>query len=141
MDRLVINSTRIVPTDIVAAIDTGTTLIYVPDEVAVKFYGMIPGAKRATQYGPEFYTYPCSATLDIAFSFGNQLFSLNIFDFNMGRTSVNSPDCVGGILSLGNGFPSNLAIIGDEFLKSWYSTFDYSNGARVGFSPSVNNKN
>jgi len=57
------------------------------------------------------------------------LFSLNLFDFNLGRTAADSPyasvsisvvytdglvprDCVGGILSMGSGFPSDLAIIG-----------------------------
>ncbi len=29
-----------------------------------------------------------------------------------------SGDCVAGILSIGDGFPPNLAILGDEFLKS-----------------------
>ena len=78
-------------------------------------------------------------------------------DFNLGRTSSGSSDCVGGILALGSGLPSNLAIIGDEFLKSCkspcgfivdivtnfrrvgYSIYDYSHGARVGFAPSTNN--
>jgi len=123
----------------IQAIDTGTTLIYVPDSIAAQFYAIIPGAKAAAQYGPSFYTYPCSSKLVISFSFGGQPFPINLFDFNLGRTDMDSPDCVGGILSLGNGFPSDLAIIGDEFLKSWYSTYDYSNGARVGFSPSINN--
>lgn len=78
--------------------------------------------------------------------------------------SASSTDCVGGVISIGNGLPSNLAIIGDEFLKSCeflggvndfgpaftpfnvsnkklgYSTYDYGNGARVGFWPDANNK-
>lgn len=65
--------------------------------------------------------------------------------------------CVGGVLAMGDGFPDNLAIIGDEFLKSCeyrsrmcsmnttdicsgYSIYDYSNGARVGLAASINNK-
>ena len=63
--------------------------------------------------------------------------------------------CVGGVLAVGDGFPDNLAIVGDAFLKSCesfrmrtkrtglieagYSVYDYSNGARVGFASSINN--
>ncbi|KIY44362.1 acid protease [Fistulina hepatica ATCC 64428] len=140
LDAITVNTDMTVLTDTIAAIDTGTTLIYVPNGLAAKFYAMISGARPAAEYGPEFFTYPCNSNIDIAFTFGTVHFKLNLFDFNLGRTSANSPDCVGGILALGNDFPSNLAIIGDEFLKSWYTTFDYSNGARVGFSPSINNK-
>jgi hypothetical protein len=34
------------------AIDTGTSLIYVPPALASAFYGLIPGSKHASQYGP-----------------------------------------------------------------------------------------
>ena len=34
------------------AIDTGTSLIYVPPAVADAFYSLIRGSKRANQYGP-----------------------------------------------------------------------------------------
>lgn len=34
------------------AIDTGTSLIYLPQAVASAFYSLIPGSKRASQYGP-----------------------------------------------------------------------------------------
>ncbi|KAF8972976.1 aspartic peptidase domain-containing protein [Flammula alnicola] len=134
LDSISVNSTTAPSSNVVAAIDTGTTLIYVPEHVATLFYDMIPGSRPATEYGPEFFTYPCNDEFSVSISFGGINFALNMADFNMGK------NCVGGILSLGEGFPSNLAIIGDEFLKSWYSTFDYSNGARIGFSPSVNNR-
>lgn len=39
-------------TDLTAAIDTGTTLIYFPRSVAAAFYNQIPGARPAEQYGP-----------------------------------------------------------------------------------------
>lgn len=140
LDKIAVNTPgNSVATHLVAAIDTGTTLIYVPDDVAASFYQLIPGAKSATQYGPGLYTFPCSSPVDIQFSFDGQLFSISPLDFNLGRTDPNAQDCVGGVLGLGSAFPPNLAIIGDEFLKSWYSTFDYANGGRVGFSKSINN--
>ncbi|KAG8988578.1 hypothetical protein FRB90_002675, partial [Tulasnella sp. 427] len=126
--------------DITAAIDSGTTLIYVPQSVATAIYRQIPGARQADrQYGPGFWTFPCSSKLNIQFKFGGSFFALNPVDFNLGRTGSSSSTCVGGILGMGGGFPADLAIVGDEFLKSWYSVYDYSHGARVGFAPSVNN--
>ncbi|KAF8161008.1 acid protease [Crassisporium funariophilum] len=139
MDSICVNSTMAAGDDVIAAIDTGTTLIYLPDDMTSRFYGLIPGATTAFEYGQGFYKYPCDAVFSIALTFGGQSFTMNVEDFNLGRTEDNSKYCVGGILSLGTGFPSYLAIIGDEFLKSWYSTFDYTHGARVGFSPSINN--
>ncbi|KAJ7783068.1 aspartic peptidase domain-containing protein [Mycena metata] len=142
MDAIVVNKSEEISTDIIAIIDTGTTLIYVPDQVAFDLYQLI-GGRQAPEFGPEFYVYPCNTTPDIALSFDKRPFSIHPKDFNLGRTSEGSEDCVGGILALGSGFPSDLAIVGDEFIKSWYTTFDYTGGptggARVGFSPSINN--
>ncbi|OCH88252.1 acid protease [Obba rivulosa] len=134
-----LDSADFVSTNLTAAVDTGTTLIYIPDDIAAQFYNQIPGAQSYPQYGPGFYTFPCSSQLTISFSFSNQTYPISMSDFNLGRTDADSNDCVGGVLGIGDGFPPNLAIIGDEFLKSWYSVYDYA-GSRVGFAPSVNNK-
>jgi len=139
MDGLGVNNVK-APTKLTAAIDTGTSLIYVPDALASTFYGLIPGSKPASQYGPGFWTVPCYSVEHIYLSFEGHRFAINPSDFYLGRVSASSKDCVGGVLSIGNRLPPNLAIIGDEFLKSWYSTFDYGNGVRVGFWPDVNNK-
>ncbi|KAG8991856.1 hypothetical protein FRB94_012210 [Tulasnella sp. JGI-2019a] len=124
---------------VTAAIDTGTTLIYFPQALARSFYSKIPGSQQANQYGDGFYTYPCNSQLTISLKLGPNTYAMNTADFNLGRTSRSSNNCVGGILAMGGDFPSNLAIVGDEFLKSWYSVYDYSHGARVGFAPSINN--
>lgn len=106
-----------------------------------------------------FWTVPCFSVKQIELSFNEHRFAINPRDFYLGRVRAGSTDCVAGILSMGNGLPANLAIIGDEFLKSckkrlflalrlphlmWpckgYSTYDYGNGARVGFWPDVNNR-
>jgi len=138
MDGLWVDGAR-APTKLTAAIDTGTSLIYVPPAVANAFYSLIRGSKRADQYGPGFWTVPCYSVKQIEVSFNELRFAINPKDFYLGRVGAGSTDCVAGILSIGNGLPSNLAIIGDEFLKSWYSTYDYGNGARVGLWPDVNN--
>uniref|UniRef100_A0A0W0FVP8 Peptidase A1 domain-containing protein n=2 Tax=Moniliophthora roreri TaxID=221103 RepID=A0A0W0FVP8_MONRR len=125
-----------------AAIDTGTTLIYLPGHVANQLYSMIPGAEPAEEYGPGFYTFPCSSSgISVAFTFGQNSFPVHPNDFNQGMSASNPNRCVGGVIAiLDDSWPPTLAIIGDEFLKSWYSTFDYSSGGKIGFSPSVNNR-
>ncbi|KAM5538930.1 hypothetical protein V8D89_007425 [Ganoderma adspersum] len=137
LDGLSVNNTQSVSANLTAAIDTGTTLIYLPFDVADDFYALIPGSASAMQYGAGFYTVPCDTTMRVALILRGETFAIHPGDFNLGRTDADSNDCVGGILALGHGFPPNLAIIGDEFLKSWYSIFDYS--GRVGFARSVNN--
>ncbi|KAI0374156.1 acid protease [Pilatotrama ljubarskyi] len=138
MDGLSVNGTDSPPANLTAAVDTGTSLIYLPDDVASDFYGLIPGSASAVQYGAGFYTYPCDTTLSVSLILSGKQYAIHPSDFNLGKTDEDSGDCVGGILALGNGFPPDLAIVGDEFLKSWYSVFDYS--GRVGLAPSINNR-
>ncbi|KAH7919356.1 acid protease [Leucogyrophana mollusca] len=139
MDGLFVNGMTM-PVVVTAAIDTGTTLIYVPDLVARQLYNQIPGSQKESGVFDGFYSYPCSSYPSISLSFDGKAFELSTLDFNLGRLSSDSDRCIGGILSLGDGFGDDFAIIGDEFLKSWYSTYDYSHGGRVGFSPSINNR-
>jgi len=115
--------------------------LYFPKAAAAEIYSQIPGSKDAsTTYGSGFYTYPCSYKGVIAFMFGNETFLVHPEDFNLGISMYNASDCVGGIFSMDESqWPPNLAIIGDEFLKSWYSTYDYSSGGRISFSKSINN--
>lgn len=61
---------------------------------------------------------PCFSVGNIELSFGGHRFVIHPADFYLGRVSAGSTDCVAGILSMGDGLPPNLAIIGDEFLKS-----------------------
>ncbi|KAK4705578.1 hypothetical protein P7C70_g625, partial [Phenoliferia sp. Uapishka_3] len=137
-----------------AAIDTGTTLIYVPSAVAQSIYAQIPGASIDTTdsgNGVTYYKYPCSSTTVVAMSFAgsSKSYSINAQDFNLGGYS--STLCVGGIIGMNiqdtNGqsqslsvaathrktsgltfrfCPLDFGIIGDEFLKSWYSVYNYA---------------
>jgi hypothetical protein len=70
------------------AVDTGTTLIYVPPRVAASFYKQIPGSEPAPQFGQGFYQYPCAADdqLSLALGFNGKGFKLDVSDFNLGRT-------------------------------------------------------
>ncbi|KAK4700050.1 hypothetical protein P7C70_g6204, partial [Phenoliferia sp. Uapishka_3] len=88
-----------------AAIDTGTTLIYVPTAVATAIYAAIPGSSADTvdssQGGGTFYYYPCSFAGTIALTFAgiNGSFGINLADFNIGEGSTPS-QCVGGIVGM-----------------------------------------
>ncbi|KAG8903977.1 Type I transmembrane sorting receptor [Tulasnella sp. 403] len=119
-----------------AVIDSGTTLIYIPTAAASSFYAKIPGAKDASAtLGAGFYTFPCSTNLaPITIKYGTTQYALNPNDFNLGLVSAGSTQCVGGII--GEDIGGNLAILGDEFMKNWYSVFDYA-GGRVGFAQAI----
>ncbi|KAG8856314.1 Type I transmembrane sorting receptor [Tulasnella sp. 330] len=119
-----------------AIIDSGTTLIYIPTAAAKNLYASIPGSKDASStLGSGTYTYPCSTTLgSIALVIGSNSYALNASDFNAGPVSSGSSTCVGGIF--GDDSDPGLATIGDEFIKNWYSVFDYTNN-RVGFAQAI----
>ncbi|KAH8107980.1 acid protease [Cristinia sonorae] len=139
MDGIYATKDDMVKTDIMAAIDTGASLINLPAKLTAEFYALIPGSRDATaDVGPGYYIYPCSSTLEVSLSFSGKKFSIHPDDLNIGEVSESSGDCIGSIVGMGDGVPDNLAIIGDAFLKSWYATFDYA-GEKVGFAPSVNN--
>ncbi|KAG9017511.1 hypothetical protein FRB90_000984 [Tulasnella sp. 427] len=116
-----------------AVIDSGTTLIYVPTAAAKALYAKIPGAKAApSSIGDGFYTYPCNAKLGpIELGFSGHQYAVNPSDFNLGAVSSGSSTCVAGII--GDDTGDGMAIIGDEFMKNWYSVFDYDKKA-VGFA-------
>jgi len=61
---------------------------------------------------------PCYPVPRVELSFDGHRFAIHPNDFLLGRVSADSTACVGGVLSLRNGLPPNLAIIGDVFLKS-----------------------
>ncbi|KAJ3803177.1 aspartic peptidase domain-containing protein, partial [Lentinula aff. detonsa] len=147
---------------IISAIDTGTTFCYFPASIAAEIYAQASFCYLTmmclqamalvcicdyNEHHTGFYTYPCASKVDLRFVFGDVAFLLHPDDFNLGNyclglnQAINYSECMGGIFAMdATEWPSNLAIIGDEFLKSWYSVYDYSDGGRVGFAPSVNNQ-
>lgn len=106
----------------------GTTLIYLPTAVAAAVYKAIPGSaldSADSGSGSYFYTYPCSSTPAVAFTYANAAgsFAINPADLSLGPVSSGSNQCVGSIVGMdfqdqqGN----NLAITGDAFIKNWYT--------------------
>ncbi|KAL8287595.1 hypothetical protein RQP46_003453 [Phenoliferia psychrophenolica] len=125
-----------------AAIDTGTTLIYIPNSAAAAIYAAIPGATKSSTYsssGVDVYTYPCAYQGAVAFTFGGLTtkFGVDRRDFNLGYATSDGQYCVAGIIGASFSDGNPLAVVGDEFLKSWYSVYSFANGGTVGFAASA----
>ncbi|KIP05595.1 hypothetical protein PHLGIDRAFT_489683 [Phlebiopsis gigantea 11061_1 CR5-6] len=121
------------------AIDTGSSLVLVADTIAQQLYALIPGAQDASaEYGSGFYTYPCATPAAVALVLAGLPFAIHEDDFNLGRLSEDSDDCVGGVVGVSSdyGLPANLPLL-TAFIG--YVTFDYA-GSRIGLAPSINNR-
>jgi len=119
-----------------AAIDTGTTLIIAPTAAATSIFLQIPGAVPLPLVGGSFtyYAYPCTFKGNVSLVFGGKDFSLNPLDFNFGTVSsalgLPLPGmCLAGILGGDINPGEALYVVGDTFLKSWYSTYTVGSGA------------
>lgn len=117
-----------------AAIDTGTTLIVASTADAAALYQAIPGSGQSTQ-GTEYYTFPCQSPPLVSLQFGDVAYLINPIDFSLGPDQPGSDQCVGAIIGQDVLPGSDLWIVGDTFLKSWYSIYDYDQ-KRVGFAQS-----
>jgi len=112
-----------------AAIDTGTSLIMVPSEHASSLnhaIGAIPNWNGQ-------YVVPCRSVPslpDINFTFGNQSYPLSPSDYVL---EVDQ-SCISAFSPMDS--PSGLWIIGDVFLRRYFSVFDLGKNA-VGFATSV----
>ncbi|BGP25332.1 cathepsin D [Rhodotorula toruloides] len=140
-DGISVDGQLVSGTKMSAAIDTGTTLIYVPTAVANALYSKIGG--KAVAGGGGQYHVPCVSTFgSIGLSFGGQTYNIPLADVFLGYASASTTsECILGILAQdmydANG--NAVAIVGDLFLKTVYSVFSYSqNGSpAVGFAPSI----
>ncbi|KAF8489905.1 aspartic peptidase domain-containing protein [Russula emetica] len=114
-----------------AAIDTGTTFIGAPADQVASVYAQIPNSVAGTGNYDGYYLYPCSTTVNVAFSFGGQTWSISPGDFKSGQ--ISSGQCVGSIFVYSGSSSGPGWIIGDTFLKNVYSVFR-ANPASVGFA-------
>ncbi|KAI9300278.1 aspartic peptidase domain-containing protein [Cunninghamella echinulata] len=130
-DGIVIDNKLVSSTNNRAIIDTGTTLTILPLDLAKAIHSKIPGAEYSTNFG---WRVPCNVTSDetITFVFDGHKFPLTLNQLVRERSSPTDPSlCYSGVA----GANSPFIIIGDTFLRSYYSVYDYQN-ARVGFAPS-----
>ncbi|KAJ9124207.1 hypothetical protein QFC22_001005 [Naganishia vaughanmartiniae] len=123
-----------------AAIDTGTTLIGVPQATAQNFYAKIPGARAISVAGLSgYFEYPCSTQIALSLQFGSVSYAVSNGDFNLGQFTSNAQYCTGAIYAQNLGSRSPIQwIVGATFLKNVYSVFRYDPTA-VGFAALSNN--
>jgi len=130
-----------------AAIDTGTTLIGAPSDIAQKFWSNVPAAVALTGQYQGMYAFPCSTSVSASLSFGGTTWSINPADMNIGSLggAGETEMCAGGLFDVGStegGQGGNAAgssssipawIVGDVFLKNVYTVFQ-GNPPAVGFA-------
>jgi len=122
-----VGSGSFVSSSIDAIVDTGTTLIYVPDAVVTAYYKRVSGASYDSSQGA--YTFPCSATLpNLVLGIGSYHAIVPGEYINFAPAS--GSNCFGGVQSNGG---MGFSVYGDVFLKSQFVVFDGST-PRLGFA-------
>ncbi|KAH6964493.1 aspartic peptidase domain-containing protein [Fusarium avenaceum] len=113
-----------------AIVDTGTTLLLLPDYLVQFYYRKVKGSYVHQDYGV--WVFPCTSNLpSFYFGFGNYRGKVPGNYINYGRLTTTL--CYGGIQSSeGIGF----AILGDILLKAQFVVFDLK-GSRVGFANKI----
>lgn len=121
MDGLVVNGNLVSGTKAVATLDTGTSFIVGPKDQAAAFWAQIPGSKgHVGKHHPfVFYEFPCDSSFTAAFRLGGKDFDISPKDYVIRKLS--KKNCLGMIG--GGDFPT--WIVGDSFLKNWYSIYSY----------------
>ncbi|GAM82180.1 hypothetical protein ANO11243_001590 [Dothideomycetidae sp. 11243] len=111
-------------------VDSGTSLLYLPDTVVKTYYASVPSAAIDPSWGG--YTFPCSVNIPpMGIYIAGVKYSIPASLLNWEQ--INDTHCLGGLQSSA-GLP--FSILGDVFLKSVYVVFEQpATGApRVGFA-------
>lgn len=137
-----------------AAIDTGTTIVLAPTAAVTALIASIPGAAPiplgagASQI--TVFSYPCNSNPKIALQFAGKQFAINPLDFNGGQVtglqgllgtiaSGGKQQCVANVAGADLDPTQNLYVVGDTFLKNWYSIYSYAGSASVNFAAASGN--
>lgn len=116
-------------------VDTGTTILFMPDAAVDTYFDKVPGANFSyDEYG---YVVPCNKTppdltIELTDKAGNTLTSTIPGEYVV-YAHVSDEMCYAGVQSLG-AFSSLDGILGDVFLKSSFSVFDIGK-KRYGVAP------
>lgn len=121
-----------VPYELDLSLVLSSQLIYVPTSAAAAFYKNIPGS---SSNGDGSYNYPCSFSGSVGFNFPNiGNLNFNTADLNAGNNGDGT--CAGAVMgqNIQDANGQNFAIIGDVFIKSYYTVFNFGNNY-VAFTP------
>lgn len=112
-----------------AIVDTGTSLLLLPETMVDYYYAQVEGSQFDRNVG--MMVFPCSSKLpDFVFQVGTYNGTVPGHYINYGRSSRDGDVCHGGIQSA-DGVP--FAILGDVLLKAQFVVFDVGQ-MRVGFA-------
>jgi hypothetical protein len=103
-----------------AILDTGTTLLIVPEADAQVIHQAIPGA---ADRGNGTFILPCTTTASLALTFGGQSFAIDRRDIIFAPLDPNNTtgECISGITGTAGQFDSpGQWLVGDVFLKNAY---------------------
>ncbi|KAL1837594.1 hypothetical protein VTJ49DRAFT_3612 [Mycothermus thermophilus] len=108
--------------------DSGTTLLLLPDDVALDYYAQVPGGAFNRYHGG--FTVPCDGELpSFSIGVGTPDFMLEIPGDYMKYMEVENNLCYGGIQGIDVGF----AVYGDILMKAAFVVFDGGN-KRLGWA-------
>jgi cathepsin D len=121
-------------TEIKAIADTGTSLLAIPKDLVKSLVAKLPGVKPII-HGE--YSADCSKIDEmptLSFSVGGKTFELDGHDYILQETAAGQTQCILGIMGIDVPAPRGpLWIMGDVFLRRYYTVFDYGN-KRLGFA-------
>ena len=125
-----VGSAAFVTLAIDSVVDTGTTLLYLPQAAVTAYYAQVSGAANSATYGG--YVFPCSAALpSLTVGIGAYKAVVPGSYLNYAPVGDGSTTCFGGIQSnTGIGF----SILGDVFLKSQFVVFQGTKAPTLGFA-------
>lgn len=111
-------------------VDTGTTLLYLPQQVVTAYYAQVKGAVLDNSQGG--YTFPCSTTLpSLTVGVGTYRALVPGIYINYAPLESGSSTCFGGLQSdSGIGF----SIFGLTLIKSQFIVFKGTTSPSVGFA-------
>lgn len=112
-----------------AIVDTGTTLLVMPPEDAMKFHGYIPNS----QTDGKNYALPCDSTVSVEIEVAGAKWAISPKDYVGFKYSDNSGLCASNVQGLKTGNDGKQWILGAVFLKNVYAVFDMDK-KQVGFA-------
>ncbi|KAK7454473.1 hypothetical protein VKT23_011229 [Stygiomarasmius scandens] len=120
MDRMNVNGYDMGWTNRTVVLDTGTTLLIVPEDDSDAIHRLIPGAKP--DMASSAWKIPCKTDVSISMTFEGMEFSLDPRDIAWNPVDVNDPDgeCYSGIHGGSFGLGPTHWLAGDTFLKNVY---------------------
>ncbi|TIB61076.1 hypothetical protein E3P78_02908 [Wallemia ichthyophaga] len=119
-----------------AGVDSGTTLIGGPHDDIAKIWEAVEGAQEGTGNYQGYWFYPCTTNPNIEIVIDGTPYAVNPEDLKFNESSDGT--CQGAIFALSSGSTQGTDnrlewVLGDTFMKNYYTVFRYSPPA-VGFA-------